>query len=266
MSCLENASYWALFVVALLSSVHCTGMCGGFVLACARVTKSAPGVVLGPQLLYHLGKGMTYLALGAVAATAGATMAHEGGALGRLISSLGALLFFLAGWKALGFGAAPSWSINWLRQLATLVWRGIGGGLISMRSTLTPLYLGVFSGLMPCTLVYAFLAEAAARGSFLDGMMVMSLLELGTVPALLALAMGKTIVPPALRFPLTRWSGAFLIVLGLWSCYRGWVAPACCPRPQATSQPATTSSFSRAPAPPAPDSAPGVRRDPWSNR
>jgi sulfite exporter TauE/SafE len=81
---------------------------------------------------------------------------------------------------------------------------------------------------MPCALVYAFLVEAAARGGFLDGILIMSWLELGTIPSLLALALGKSILPPSLRVTLTRWSGAFLILLGLWSCYRGWAAPPCC--------------------------------------
>lgn len=225
----EGLSLSALFLAALLSSFHCAGMCGGFVLACGGGPSARE--VLKPQLLYHAGKGFTYVFLGALASAAGAGFLSRGSLEARWLSIAGALLFVWAGWRALwpsaGKGAAPSLA----HRAASFAWRGLGSGLISLRSPLAPLYLGAFSALMPCALVYAFVAEAAGRGGFLESVLVMSLLELGTLPALIAVALGGFALPPALRLRLARASGVFLILLGLWSCYRGWASPPCCSVP-----------------------------------
>jgi len=226
---LEGLSLSALFLAALFSSFHCAGMCGGFVLACGGGPRAR--AVLKPQLLYHTGKGFTYVFLGALASTAGPALLSKGSSEARWLSIAGALLFVWAGWRALRPSSGKGAARGVARRAASFAWRGVGSGLITLRSPLAPLYLGAFSALMPCALVYAFLAEAAARGGFLQGMLVMSLLELGTFPALIAVALGGYTLPPALRLRLARASGVFLILLGLWSCYRGWASPTCCSIP-----------------------------------
>ena len=50
-------------LIGLLGSIHCAGMCGGFVFALAQTSRQKRHFVLR-QSLYYLGKTVTYAALG----------------------------------------------------------------------------------------------------------------------------------------------------------------------------------------------------------
>ena len=57
--------------------------------------------------------------------------------------------------------------------------------LLRAPSPLAPLAFGVANGFLPCPLVYAFLARAAASGGPVPGMATMLAFGLGTFPAML---------------------------------------------------------------------------------
>ncbi len=195
---------------------------------------SSASRVLRSQMLYHLGKGTTYVFLGIVVGHMGAMLLESGGWASRGFSIVGALLFFWAGLSALGLNASIQWPAplrSMGRALAVFGWRPLASGVVSLRSPLAPLYLGTLSGLLPCPLVYAFAANAASRGSIASGAAVMSILELGTLPALLGLALLGKSVPASLQVRFVRASGVLLLLLGVWTCYRGWADPACCASP-----------------------------------
>ena len=60
--------------LTLAGSVHCVGMCGGFVLAVAAGGQRVPRALLLDQLLLQLGKASSYALLGAVAGAFGAAL------------------------------------------------------------------------------------------------------------------------------------------------------------------------------------------------
>jgi len=76
-------------------------------------------------------------------------------------------------------------------------------------------FLGILTGLLPCGWLYLFIATAAVSASATNGMVVMSLFWLGTLPYLVLspvlLHKGLQKASPQLRL----WIGLFLIVLGL---------------------------------------------------
>lgn len=176
----------ALLAAGLAGSVvHCTAMCGPFVLgqAADRMARLPAGRMCeaarlrsGLLLPYHAGRLATYTALGAAAGSVGvlrlpaavpATLLALAGvaflllALGRLRP---ALVPALAGGTAGGFG--------WLAGPA-----GRLGGLP----------LGLALGFLPCGMVYAALAAAASAGPLMGGAAMLAF-GLGTVPALIAVA------------------------------------------------------------------------------
>ena len=61
---------FAVFGASLVGSLHCAGMCGGFV-ACLC---GGPSKVGSAHLAYHAGRGVGYLTLGALAGLLGATL------------------------------------------------------------------------------------------------------------------------------------------------------------------------------------------------
>lgn len=68
----SDASLWLLFVVGLLTSIHCMGMCGGIMLTqtvkkTENVTAdSKPKIVVLPAALYNLGRVISYTLIGAI--------------------------------------------------------------------------------------------------------------------------------------------------------------------------------------------------------
>lgn len=177
-------------------ATHCAGMCGPFVIAQAAVQadRIAAGGMLcrlaGATLLpYHLGRATGYAGLGAVA----------GGAMGAVASlaapALLAVLLGLAAVAMLGQAAARlpgRFALPHLLpapRLPAAAFRFgmglVGGGPAAARSFV----LGLLLSALPCGLLYTALIGAAAAGSALAGALAMLAFVLGTMPALIGVAL-----------------------------------------------------------------------------
>lgn len=180
------------FLLALVGSLHCAGMCGPLVLAVPPAGDSRSGLLLS-RLVYHLGRIATYCAIGALFGLAGETLALAG--FQRWLSiSTGALL--LAG-LALG-------QISLGRPVTRLVGgiKTLFGRLLHRRSWPAQFALGATNGLLPCGLVYVAAAAAAATGGVGTATLFMAFFGLGTLPIFLLLPLiGR---PFALRFNTRR--------------------------------------------------------------
>ncbi len=218
-----------LFLTGLVGSLtHCSGMCGPFVLSqVAARLETVPardmrewhrltGAALVP---YHLGRATTYAGLGAVAAlSAGALAGHLGGFHVVAAGLLGAAALFLAamalpGLKGLlspGSGSGTWWSDTvgrWARPLLAQP-TGIRGWL-----------LGVALGFIPCGLLYAALAAAAATGDAVAGALAMLAFAAGTVPVLLVIGVAGHAAGGRWRASVLKWAPLLLVanagVLGI---------------------------------------------------
>lgn len=179
------------------SVVHCAPMCGPLVLGqvsdrLARIpaVRLCETARLSSALLlpYHAGRLTTYAALGALAAGVGATTAGgvRLGVVPALLLLVAALLFLGHAVARLAPGlqpllptldrAPPGW-VRLVRRLAGRVDRSAPGGNF---------LLGVALGFLPCGLLYAAIAAAAAAGSAPGGAVAMLAFGLGTVPSLVA--------------------------------------------------------------------------------
>lgn len=64
---LTNASYMILFVVGILTSIHCVGMCGGIMLSQSLSSESNNKFeAMKPAVLYNLGRVVSYTLLGGI--------------------------------------------------------------------------------------------------------------------------------------------------------------------------------------------------------
>lgn len=222
----------SLFVTGLVGGVtHCTGMCGPFVLSqVAARLETVPaqrmsewhrlsGAALVP---YHLGRATTYAALGAAAAAAAGMLAGAGGGFRWLAAGLlGLAALFLLGMavprlKALWAGEAAGegwWSRTvgrWARPLFASP-TGVRGWL-----------LGVALGFIPCGLLYAALAAAAASGDPLAGAFGMLAFAAGTVPILVAVGMAGHFAVGRWREPVLKWSPLLLVVNAAMLGFMAW--------------------------------------------
>ena len=178
----------ALFLIGLAGSMHCVGMCGGF--ACAVGGDARGGVAtLQRQLIYNLGRVTTYCFLGAVVGHIGfllvalcgddsvVSLVQRGLAVlsGALMVFIGLQFFGVFRLRgAVGFGGETL-----SRALRDLI-KAPGFG--------APLAFGVLNGFLPCPLVYAVAAQAAASGGPLPGLLTMAAFGLGTFPVMLLMA------------------------------------------------------------------------------
>jgi sulfite exporter TauE/SafE len=185
------------------SALHCVGMCGPFVLgqvmADAGRIPSGKGYgewrrLGGAALLpYHLGRMVTYSALGAAAAAVTALFATTPifGALSGVLLILGAALMLAQAFGLALGGAAPQ--APFLQRLA--------GPLMAAHGTGARFALGLVLGFLPCGLIYGALGAAAGTGSALQGALAMAAFSLGTVPLLVAVGWGGVLLR-------RRWQGA----------------------------------------------------------
>jgi sulfite exporter TauE/SafE len=208
-----------LFLTGLVGSLtHCAGMCGPFVLSQTAARMEAIPLermtelrrLAGAALLpYHLGRAVTYGGLGALAATFGGILGGADSFRLPAASMLGlAALLLLAmalpGVKALaGTGGESRWS----RSLGELV-RPLFARPFGLRGWL----LGVMLGFIPCGLLYAALAAAAAGGNPVAGAFGMLAFWAGTVPMLVLVAAVGHAAVSHWRAPLLKAAPALLVL------------------------------------------------------
>ena len=156
---------WTAFILGLVGSLHCAGMCGPLALALPHAARSGIRFVLG-RGAYNAGRLITYCAMGLVFGLAGRTLLLAG--IQRWVSiGLGALLLV---------GLLASRKLALWRPITTLVERVKTrmAGLLRRRSLLSLGLLGLLNGLLPCGLVYVACAGATATGGALAGVQYMA--------------------------------------------------------------------------------------------
>ena len=210
-------TYVLLFAGGLAGSLHCVGMCGVFPLALAGPDGRSS---VWRQVLYNLGRLNTLVFLGAVSGAAGAVFVASGPlpVLERILAIVAGAFMILVGLETLGLlvqvtARGAAWTRAVLGQVL--------GGVIRSRSWAAPLALGVFNAFLPCQLIYAFAAKAASTASVSEGMLTMLCFGLGTVPAMLALGLGRALGGPAVRGRLATAAGLLVVAFGVVTLLRG---------------------------------------------
>lgn len=184
---------------ALLSLGHCIGMCGPLVatVSCGERAGCAPSALAATLARYHAGRIASYALLGAVIGALGTAV--PGGA--RTVTWQ-ALLAFLAAatlaWIGLGqLGCVPRVTLPAASRISRGVARACSRGVLA-RAGVREFGLGVANGFLPCGPVYTVAVAALVAGGAGRGALALAAFGLGTVPALVAVALGW------------RWTGARL--------------------------------------------------------
>ena len=230
-----------IFLAGLAGSLHCVGMCGGFACAIGAGARGAAAASLVRHLAYNLGRVVSYAFIGALAGHAGAFLVELCGqrwgiAAQRVLALVSGALMVFIGLQFAGLlhHAAPRWPGRFGEALVQAL-----RPLLRAPGSAAALALGAINGWLPCPLVYAFAAQAAAGGDTASGVWVMLWFGLGTFPAMLmmgglglwwrrggtpALA-GTAPLHFAPRWGARVWSvrlgGGFIVLLGLVTLARG---------------------------------------------
>ena len=203
---------------SLLGSLHCAGMCGGFV----ALHAGAPGArSRGRGALAHLaysaGRLVAYVALGAGAGALGGALDLAGalGGVQRLAGLLAGLLIVLWGsaalLEALGLHLPRAGSPRGLERALGGGMRLVAGWPPSARAFAT----GLLAAVLPCGWLWAFVATAAGTGSAAGGALVMAVFWAGTLPMLAGVGLLLETVAGPLRRHLPAAAAVAMIVVGL---------------------------------------------------
>ncbi|NOQ69431.1 MAG: sulfite exporter TauE/SafE family protein [Gammaproteobacteria bacterium] len=209
----------AAFMIGLLGSTHCIGMCGGIVgaltMGLPETTRQSWLKLLPYLLTYNIGRLFSYSLAGLLVGLLSGSVSGffqigkfpVGGIVGGLF--MVALGIYIAGWLQT---MAP------LERLGGHFWRliePVGRRFMPVKSPVQALGLGVFWGWLPCGLVYSTLALAATSGDAVQSALLMLAFGAGTLPVLLAMG---GFAEKLQRFTRHKWiryiAGVLLIAFG----------------------------------------------------
>ena len=206
----------------LLGSAHCLGMCGP--LAISLSAGAPPGSNhLHRQLVFSMGRIFTYAFCGAIAGFSGAWITKQSSSFVLSQAALAVFagtLLVLMGLATAGvlprsfyrlLGGLPCGASSWLKTyLSAPGWSG-------------PLLAGLFTGFIPCGLVYAFLLKAGSTASMGQGMLTMLAFGIGTIPLMVLVGYGGQFLSLVSRAQLFRIAAWCIVVTGVISIARGAV-------------------------------------------
>ena len=208
----------AAFLVGLLGSTHCVGMCGGIVGALTFGLDRSAGQPAWrfPAFLiaYNSGRILSYTMAGGLLGLLGGQVGKLGWAtdfpLGGVIAGvfMMALGLYLTGW----------WKVLvLLEKFGARLWQYIepfGRRLLPVNSLLHAFALGMLWGWLPCGMVYAALAWSLTTAHAGQGALLMFGFGLGTLPMLLLMGGAANQLNRFTRSPRVR-QAAGMIVFGL---------------------------------------------------
>ncbi len=210
-----------IFFIGLLGSMHCIGMCGGFV-AMYSLKKPTAQPTLPYHILYNLGRITTYSLLGGILGYIGSFVAYIGehrGIPGAVLLIAGSFMV-LMGLNIAGIlGKRGIFEETGITR--TSAFRNLLHTILALESVWGTFLLGLLLGFLPCGLLYPIFMNAAASGGFFSGMLIMGTFGFSTVPAMMSFGFLITRLQPHMKLALYRSAAVLIVLLGLRTFLRG---------------------------------------------
>ncbi len=207
-----GTSYGFLFVIGLITSLHCLAMCGGINMSqTVRKAESPQSTTqtLMPSLLYNAGRVLSYTLIGGIVGAIGSVFSLSN--TGKAVVSLIAGVFMLI--MGLNRLDIVPWLTRLQPRLPKLFTKGMDGK--------GPFVVGLLNGFMPCGPLQAMQIYALGTGSFATGALSMLLFSLGTVPLMFGLGALSSLMSSKFTKHMMKVSAALVLVLGLVMLGRG---------------------------------------------
>ena len=217
---MDDIDLISLFLLGLLGTGHCIGMCGPLVVAFPGRTGR-----FSSHLYYHFGRLLTYSGIGIIMGSAGSGLAMLAAITGGdhlqfvtriqiVLSLLAALFLFYFGFCQIGIFSQPQWM-----QLASPEkvpgYRKIIRLAFVKQQTLEMFLTGLLMGLLPCGLSYAAFARAIAAGAPFQGFLMLLVFGIGTLPGLLLIGTGASTLARRYQRHFDIIAGLLMIAMGL---------------------------------------------------
>jgi sulfite exporter TauE/SafE len=194
-----GSSFIAGGLLGLAGSLHCVGMCGPLMLLLPKV--QSPLRTLSTQGIYHFGKTLTYVLLGAILGMVFLwfDIRKIEQQFSLFLGVVFLMIWFIEFWGNKKKNQSPLQ--NWVQKMF--------GKTINLRATWGWFLGGMLNGLLPCGLVYGALIASLGTGSSWGTILFMTGFGLGTSPALMGVSLGKFMLSP-------KWLPKFKGLLPYW--------------------------------------------------
>jgi sulfite exporter TauE/SafE/copper chaperone CopZ len=245
----DGMGYGLLFVIGLLTSVHCVAMCGGINISqcvpagagasadrgagtsCGddsdgsagrntrspvdrRTRSAAAAATFAPSLKYNLARVCSYTAVGALVGGIGSAISLSGDMKG-LIQLIAGVFMVIMGLSM--FGVLPG-----IGRLVPRMPRVFGDRIESAKlGGKGPVIVGLLNGLMPCGPLQAMQIFALSTGSPAQGAVSMLCFSLGTVPLMFGLGALSSVLGGRFTARAMTVGAALVVFLGLFMFTQG---------------------------------------------
>ena len=175
----NNVSYGTAFTIGIIASLStCMAVVGGLVLSMSA-TFAKEGDKVRPQILFHLGRILSYFFLGGVIGAIGSAFTLNLGATFALDLIIGLVMLIL------GINLLDVFHFS--KKLTPSMPKFLSKRALNVsrfNHTLTPLLVGIATFFLPCGFTQSMQLYALTTGSFLTGALTMLSFALGTLPVL----------------------------------------------------------------------------------
>jgi sulfite exporter TauE/SafE len=203
------------FVMGLLGSFHCLGMCGHIAMALPMGHRNNSSRLWGGAV-YNLGRVFTYSFLGLILGLAGDFLISS--EIQNTVSVgfgvlIGIYLLLPSKTKA-SLKIAPSQSllVRLRKHMAKFLYLENNSSLFG---------IGMLNGLLPCGMIYLALSSSFLAGSAVKGSLFMLSFGLGTFPTMLAAVFFGSFLNQHIRLKLRRLVPIFLFFMAALLIVRG---------------------------------------------
>ncbi|MBQ9303211.1 sulfite exporter TauE/SafE family protein [Butyrivibrio sp.] len=209
----SGMGYVMLFLIGLMTSVHCIAMCGGIGVSQSLPKKGELKTFLRP-LSYNLGRVCSYTIIGFVLGGIGSLVSGNAGL--EVSYFWQGLLKIVAGLFMVIMGLNMLEMFPWLRKFnihtPMAITKLIGSKKVIDRG---PFAVGLLNGLMPCGPLQAMWLVAMAAGNPFTGALSMLAFSLGTVPLMLGFGSVFSLLGKKYTRQIMRIGAVFVAVMGL---------------------------------------------------
>jgi sulfite exporter TauE/SafE len=180
-----SATLLSAFIMGLVGSTHCIGMCGGIISTLSTdFSGSGQRQSFAIQLFYNIGRITSYSLMGLLVGLFSSQLMEALPNPHAVSMKIGGVFFILLGL----YVSQLANSFKYLESGGQHLWKRIepfGRRFLPAQSPFDAWKLGLVWGWLPCGLVYAALALALTQVTAVNAALTMLVFGLGTLPTLL---------------------------------------------------------------------------------
>lgn len=207
---------YTAFLIGLMGSFHCIGMCGPIMIALPVGNKSLPRFILN-RVTYHLGRVFTYTIMGLIIGLISSRlMMFQFQKVSSIVMGVIILLVVLIPFKFKN----KLYGHKYVQMFYAPI-KNAMSGMFKKQSVSAQFVLGLLTGLLPCGLVYAAIATALAAADIVNSTLAMIAFGVGTIPLTLLFSMTGKLLSVNIRNKIHKAIPGFAVILAVIFILRG---------------------------------------------